>query len=92
MAVHEKITFALNKSLNRESLMGVSTREAISTDRLNYTESMQLQPFTPRLNISNSQKETNSAVKAIYVLAISGAGTAAICDFKEAGTFLQWKK
>lgn len=55
------IHFTLNKSLSRKSLMGVSPREAISTGRLNYTESMKLQPFTPGLNISKSQKQTNSA-------------------------------
>lgn len=55
------IHFTLNKSLSRESLTGASPREAISTDRLNYTESMKLQPFTPGLNISKSRKQTNSA-------------------------------
>lgn len=61
------IHFTLNKSRNRKSLTGVSTREAISTDRLNYTESMELQPFTPGLNISKSRKETNSAGSYSYV-------------------------
>lgn len=87
-----KIPFALNKIPNRKDLMGVSTGEAINTDRLNYTESKHLQPFTPGLNISNSQRGTKSAVRALYVLAISsGAGTAVTCDFREVETFLQWK-
>ena len=41
--------------------MGVSTREAISIDRLNCAEPMELQPFTPGLNICKSRKGTNSA-------------------------------
>lgn len=63
------IHFTLNKSLNRNSLVGASTGEAISADRLNYAESMELQPFTPGLNISKSRKETNSAGGYRYVRA-----------------------
>lgn len=56
-----KIPSTLNKNLNRKSLMGVSTKEAVSIDRLNYTESVKLQLFTLGLKLSKSQQETNSA-------------------------------
>lgn len=65
--------------------MGVSTRKALSIDRLNDTESMELQPFTPGLNISKSQEETNSADSYGYVFVIfSREGTAATHHFEEA--------
>lgn len=64
-----KIPSTSNKSCRRKSLVGVSTREAISIDRLNDTESMVLQPFTPGLNISKLQEETNSAHSYGYVCA-----------------------
>lgn len=72
--------------------MGVSTREAVSIDRLNDTASAELQPFTAGLNLSKSQEETNSADRAVSaLLLLGGAGTAATQDFREAGTFLQWQ-
>lgn len=83
-----------NKSFSRKSLVGVSAREAISTGRLNYTESMELQPFTPGLNISWSLKETNNAGIYGYICTCNHqrSRTAATYDFKDAGTFLLWKK
>lgn len=74
--------------------MGVSTREAISTDRLNYSESMELQPFTPGLNISKSQKETSSAGSYRYVCACHHQCNRNSCFqmiSKKQGLFLQWK-
>lgn len=63
------IHFTLNKSLNRKSLIGVSTREAISISRLKLHWINGVADLTAGLNISKSRKETNSADSQGYVCA-----------------------
>lgn len=50
------------------------TRGAVSIDRLNYTESVELQPFTPGLNLSKPQQETKCRQSGLCLLLSSPVG------------------